>query len=209
MAGCTHCPDDTDGAATTDTRYRCVLWLALAVNATMFVVEAVAGLIAGSVSLQADALDFLGDSANYAITLFVLSMGLRARAGAALLKGLSMGAFGLWVIGAATYKVVAGTPPDAAVMSATAALALVANVGVAAMLFRFRAGDSNMRSVWLCSRNDAISNVAVIAAAAGVAATASGWPDIAVAVVIAALSLSSAWQVIRLARTELVAVSPA
>ena len=130
-------------------------------------------------------------------------MSLRVRARAALLKGLSMGAFGLWVIGAAVYKAVAGIPPDAAVMGVTATLALAANVGVAALLFRFRGGDANMRSVWLCSRNDAISNVAVIAAAAGVATTATGWPDIAVALIIAGLALSAAWQVIRLARGEL------
>ena len=200
MAGCDHHPGDLAAA---DGRYRRILWVALAVNGVMFLVEAVAGLLSGSVSLQADALDFLGDSANYAISLFVLAMSLRVCARAALLKGLSMGAFGLWVIGAAVYKAVAGIPPDAAVMGVTATLALAANVGVAALLFRFRGGDANMRSVWLCSRNDAISNVAVIAAAAGVATTATGWPDIAVALIIAGLALSAAWQVIRLARGEL------
>ncbi len=183
--------------------YRRVLWLALGVNAAMFFIEAGAGLAAGSVALQADALDFLGDAANYGLSLFVLSMALMWRARAALVKGASMGLFGLWVIVAAAMSAVAGGTPSAPVMGAVGALALAANVGVALLLYRYRNGDANMRSVWLCTRNDAIGNVAVMAAAVGVFGTGSAWPDIAVAAIMASLALAAALQVIRSAMGEL------
>ena len=184
--------------------YRRVLWIALAVNAVMFAVEAGAGLAAESVSLQADALDFLGDAANYGLSLSVLSMGLIWRARAAMVKGISMGLFGLWVIGAAAMNVLGDTVPDAPTMGVVGFLALVANVGVALMLYRYREGDANMRSVWLCTRNDAIGNVAVMVAAVGVFGTGTLWPDIAVAAVMATLALSAAVETIRTARRELV-----
>jgi len=183
--------------------YRRVLWVALVVNASMFAVEAAAGLSAGSVALQADALDFFGDAANYAISLSVLSMAIVWRARAALVKGLSMGVFGAWVIAASAMNVVGGEVPQAATMGIVGFAALLANVGVAVLLFRFRDGDANMRSVWLCSRNDAIGNAAVMLAALGVFGTGTPWPDIAVAAVMASLALSAAFETVKKAIVEL------
>ena len=172
-----------------DTRARRVLWTVLALNAAMFVIELAAGLGAGSVSLQADALDFLGDSASYAISLVVLGRHPRWRTASAGLKGLAMAGFGLWVIGATVWSLIAKGVPDPVVMGSVGALALVVNVFCAVLLFRFRGGDANMRSVWLCSRNDAIGNIAVMAAASGVFATGTAWPDLAVAIIMASLAL--------------------
>lgn len=197
-AGC--CQHDCHG---TTQRFRRVLWAALVINAVMFVVEVVAGMAAGSSSLQADALDFLGDAANYGVSLFVLGMSLRRRAMASLLKGATMGAFGLWVMGDTVIHALNGTVPQSEVMGAVGIAAFIANVAVAVMLYAFREGDSNMRSVWICSRNDAIGNLAVLAAAGGVFTTGSGWPDFAVAGIMAALALSGATQVLRHALAEL------
>lgn len=179
-----------------------MLWVALLVNAIMFAVEIVAGAGARSSALHADALDFLADSANYAISLFVLGAALHTRAAAALLKGVSMGAFGLWVVGRATYHAATGSVPAPEVMGVVGVLALVANAGVAALLYRYRAGDSNMRSVWLCTRNDMIGNAALLAAASGVFATGRGWPDAVIALGMAGLALTGAWQIIRQAASE-------
>ncbi|HXR75493.1 MAG TPA: cation transporter [Bryobacteraceae bacterium] len=187
----------------TDIRYRRVLWAALAINGIMFLVEIVAGLMAGSVSLQADALDFLGDVANYGISLFVIGMALRYRAKAALLKGATMGLFGLWVISAIIWHAVYGTLPRAATMGKVGFMALVANGVVFALLWTSRKGDSNMRSAWLCSRNDVIGNLAVLLAAVGVFGTGTGWPDVVVAAIMAGLGLQSAVQVMRHALEEL------
>jgi len=187
--------------------YRRVLWVVLMINAAMFVTEMTAGVWGKSVALQADALDFLGDSATYAMTLIVLSMSIQWRAGAAMIKGLAMGGFGIWVIATIVYNLSRGTLPDFAVMGVVGALALVANVVSTGLLFRYRQGDSNMRSVWLCSRNDAIANIAVIVAAGSVWGSGTGWPDLAVGVVIAGLALSSSIAVIRQARAELKAVA--
>ena len=184
-------------------RYRRVLWAALIINIAMFFIELAGGLRAGSVSLLADAVDFFGDAANYAISLLVLGMALRWRARAALLKGLSMAAFGVFVLGRAAWSAAAGIVPEPVTMGAIGALALLANVSVAAMLYARREGDANMRSVWLCSRNDAIGNLAVMAAALGVFGTGSGWPDLAVAAVMGMLALASARSVIQQARAEL------
>lgn len=192
-----------------DPTYRRVLWAALAVNAGMFLVEIVAGVAAGSVSLKADALDFLSDAANYAVSLFVLGAVLAVRARAALLKGLSLGAVGLFVAGNALYNAVVLKLPMAEVMGVVGLLALAANLGVAAMLYAFRTGDANMRSVWICSRNDAIGNVAVVLAAAGVFGTGTAWPDILVALVMATLSVTGAMQIVRQARAELRDGTPA
>ena len=183
--------------------YRRVLWIALAINAAMFVIEIVAGLKAGSVSLQADALDFLADAGNYAISLFVLGMALRHRALAALAKGATMGLFGAWVFGATIWHAATGTLPQAQTMGAIAIAACVANAAVLAMLFAYRTGDANMRSVWLCTRNDVIGNIAVLLAALGVYGTASGWPDVIVAAVMGTLALHAALVVIRQAVGEL------
>jgi Co/Zn/Cd efflux system component len=198
---CSHGPEAPGGTADPGTRR--VLWIALGLNAAMFAVEIGAGLAAGSVSLQADAVDFLGDAANYGLSLFVLGMALAWRARAALVKGLAMGGFGLWVIGRALWQAWAGIVPAAAVMGGVGVLALAVNVAVALMLYRYRAGDANLRSAWLCSRNDALGNIAVLAAASGVFATAAGWPDILVAFIMAALALWASVQVVRHARAEL------
>ena len=184
-------------------RYRRVLWAALVINVAMFAIELAGGLQAGSVSLLADAVDFFGDAANYGLSLLVLGMALRWRARAALVKGLSMGAFGIFVLAQAAWSAAEGTVPEAATMGAIGALALLANVSVAAMLYAWREGDANMRSVWLCSRNDAIGNVAVMAAAVGVVGTGTGWPDLAVAAVMGVLALTAARSVIQQARAEL------
>ena len=183
--------------------YRRVLWAALVINAAMFAIELAGGLRSGSVSLLADAVDFFGDAANYAISLIVLGMALKWRARAALLKGLSMAGFGIFVLGRAAWSAAAGTVPEPLTMGAIGALALLANVSVAAMLYAWREGDANMRSVWLCSRNDAIGNLAVMAAALGVSGTGSGWPDLAVAAVMGLLALSAARAVVQQARAEL------
>ena len=184
-------------------RYRRVLWVALLINLAMFGVELAGGLQAGSVSLLADAVDFFGDAANYGMSLAVLGLALTWRARAALVKALSMGAFGVFVLSRAAWSAMAGTVPEPVTMGAIGALALVANVTVAALLYAWREGDANMRSVWLCSRNDAISNLAVMLAALGVFGTGSGWPDLAVALVMGVLALSAAVAVIRQARAEL------
>ena len=182
---------------------RKALWIALAINLAMFIVEIVSGLRSGSVSLLADAIDFAGDAANYAITLVVLSMGLVWRSRAAMVKGLSMLAFGVFVLGRAGWSIYADVVPEPLTMGVIGALALVANVIVALMLYAFREGDSNMRSVWLCSRNDAIGNIAVMIAAAGVFGTGSAWPDLIVALIMAGLAISAGYSVVRQARQEL------
>ena len=199
------CSQDTCAAsAAAQGRYRAVLWVVLAINAVMFAVEIGAGLAAGSAALLADALDFLADAANYAISLFVLGMALAWRARAALIKGLSMAAFGLWVIATVVWHAVQGTVPDWATMGAVGAAALGANAVCLVLLTAWRGGDSNMRSVWICSRNDVLANCAVLAAAFGVFGTGRGWPDFTVAAIMAVLAFQGAWVVIRAARAELV-----
>ena len=199
------CHDDHchDAPAHASPRYRRVLWIALVLNALMFAVEISAGFRSGSVSLLADAIDFFGDAANYAVSLTVLGMALAWRARAAFVKGLCMLAFGLFVIGKALWAARTGTPPEAITMGIISLLALAVNVGVAAMLYAWREGDANMRSVWLCSRNDAIGNVAVLLAALGVAGTSTAWPDLAVALGMGVLALTSAYSVLRQARGEM------
>lgn len=186
-----------------DARYRRILWAALVVNAVMFFVELAAGLAASSVSLQADSLDFMGDAANYAISLFVLGMALRYRAGAALAKGVTMGLFGVWVFAAAAWHAILGGVPHAFTMGVVGVAAFVANLAVFGLLWAYRNGDSNMRSVWLCSRNDVVGNFAVLLAAVGVFGTGTGWPDVIVAAVMAALAVQGAWHVVKLAVAEL------
>ena len=184
-------------------RYRKILWVALVVNLGMFGVEVIAGVRADSVSLLADSLDFLGDAANYGISLLVLGMSLTLRAKASLFKALSMLAFGVGVLIAAIWHLLSGQVPDAPTMGWVGSLALLANVGVAALLYAYREGDSNMRSVWLCSRNDALGNIAVLFAALGVFGTGSAWPDLLVASIMAGLAVTSSYQVMRHARQEL------
>jgi Co/Zn/Cd efflux system component len=184
-------------------RYRRILWAALGINLAMFFVEIAASFVSGSISLRADALDFLGDAANYALALAVFGMALRWRASAALLKGGVMGAFGLWVAASTVYHAIHATVPTAEVMGAVGFVALAANLTVAALLYRYRQSDSQALSVWLCTRNDVLVNLAVIAAGAGVWASGTHWPDIAVAGVIAYLGLSSAIRVVRRALHEI------
>ncbi|MBO0332291.1 cation transporter [Sneathiella sp. CAU 1612] len=191
------------GAEQLTSRYRKILWVALIVNGGMFLVEIFAGLAAGSASLQADALDFLGDAGNYGISLFVFGMALRVRAKAALFKGVVMALFGFWVIGATISHAVSGTLPGAMTMGVVGSAAFVANAVVFILLWSYRSGDSNMRSVWLCTRNDVLGNIAVLIAAAGVVGTGTGWPDFIVAAVMAFLALQGAWVVIRQALGEI------
>jgi Co/Zn/Cd efflux system component len=183
--------------------YRRVLWAVLFINAAMFAVEVAAGLAAGSASLQADALDFLGDAGNYAISLFVVGLALRYRATAALLKGATMGLFGLWVLGITGWHVWAGTVPEAFTMGAVGMGALIANALSFGLLWAYRTGDSNMRSAWVCTRNDVLGNFAVLAAAFGVFGTGTGWPDIAVAAIMATLALQGAYLVLTQSWSEL------
>ncbi|MBB3472463.1 cation transporter [Sphingomonas sp. BK345] len=186
-----------------DRPWRRALWIALALNAGMFMIEIAAGVSAGSVSLRADALDFLGDTANYAISLGVAGSAPRWRARAALAKGGSLLLLGAWILGSTVWMALRGTLPKAETMGAIGALALVANLLCAALLWRHRHGEANRRSVWICSRNDAIGNVAVVAAALGVFGTRTAWPDIAVAAILAGLGLSGGGQIMRQALTEL------
>ncbi len=183
--------------------FRRVLWTVLAINAAMFLVEIGAGLAAGSASLQADALDFLGDAGNYAISLFVVGMALRYRAMAALIKGTTMAVFGLWVIGVTVWHAWQGTLPEAFTMGAVGFAALLANAASFGLLWTHRGGDANMRSAWICTRNDVLGNMAVLLAALGVFGTGTGWPDVIVAAAMAVLALQGALMVIRQSLKEL------
>ena len=202
MPGCSTCHDHQP-ARTVSPTYKKALWVALIVNLGMFIVEVASGLKAGSVSLLADSLDFFGDAANYAVSLFVLGMALSIRAKAALVKGATLGIFGVGVLAFTAYRLWTGQVPEPLTMGVVAVLALVANVAVALMLYKWREGDSNMQSVWLCSRNDAIGNVAVVAAAGLVAWTGSAWPDLVVAVLMATLGITAARTIIAQAWREL------
>lgn len=186
-----------------DPTYRRILWIALLVNAAMFGIELFAGWASGSVSLLADAVDFFGDAANYGVSLFVLALAPIWRTRTALAKGITMGSYGVFVLGATAWHFATGTVPKAETMGMVGFLALMANGLVAFLLYAYRNGDSNMRSVWLCSRNDAIGNVAVILAALGVFGTGTGWPDILVAAIMGILGLTAARSVISQARGEL------
>ena len=183
--------------------WRRALWIALFANGTMFLVEMVAGVVAGSRSLQADALDFFGDAANYAVSLGVAGMAIGWRARTALIKGMTIFGFALGVLGWAIWGLIAGSDPEPIAMSAVGALALLVNLSVAVMLFRFRSGDANMQSVWVCSGNDAINNVVVIGAGVAVMFTGSGLPDLLAAFIMAAIGLHGGWQIISQARREL------
>ena len=201
-------PPVLDGNAALRARQRRALWIVLAINATMFFVEIVAGWVAGSTALLADALDFLADSVTYGLTLYVLAKSLRWKASAALAKGAAMALFGVWVLSEAVSRGFDPALPDAAMMGGVGGLALAANLASAAILFWHRGDDLNMRSVWLCSRNDAIGNLAVLAAAGGVFVTATAWPDLAVGGLIATLELSAGVSIIRQALRELRTGSP-
>ncbi len=202
----TCCDNACDENVAQTTRYRKVLWVALAINLTMFFVEVLGGFSSGSVSLMADAIDFFGDATNYGVSLAVLSMSLLWRARAAVLKGLTMGAFGLLVLAKALWSFKTGILPEPYTMGVIAAVALAANASVAFMLYAYREGDANMRSVWLCSRNDAIGNIAVMLAAFGVFGSGSAWPDLLVAIIMASLGLSAAVHILKRASVELASI---
>jgi cation diffusion facilitator family transporter len=197
------CNHDQEPPVKPDQKYRRILWIALIVNFAMFVIEIIFSLQSKSVSLLADSIDFLGDAANYGISLWVLAMSVKARATASLFKAACMALFGIVVLVHAVWNAIIGVVPDAQTMSIIGLLALAANLGVAWLLYAYRNGDSNMRSVWLCTRNDALGNIAVIIAAIGVLGTGTAWPDLFVAVVMASLALTAAWQIVRQARNEL------
>lgn len=186
-----------------DPRFRKALWIALIVNAAMFLVEIGASASSGSVSLLADSIDFFGDAANYALSLVVLGMALPARSRAAMVKAACMAGFGVFVLARAAWGLAAGAVPEPMTMGVVGVLALAANVAVALLLYAHRSGDANMRSAWICSRNDAVGNLAVMAAALGVFGTGSAWPDLAVAALMAVLAITGGASVLRQARGEL------
>jgi Co/Zn/Cd efflux system component len=196
------CSSVRSGALNSPT-WRRALWIAFAVNAGSFAAEFAAGLTAGSAALQADALDFFGDAANYVISLGVAGLALTWRARAAVAKGGTLIAFALWVLASTAWHASNGTLPRAEVMGVVGIAALIVNGGVALMLYRFRTGDANMRSVWICSRNDAIGNAAVMLAAMGVFGTGTGWPDVIVAAIMGGLGLWGGWQIVQQAHGEL------
>jgi Co/Zn/Cd efflux system component len=197
---CDHCDNGKD---LKQGRYRTVLWAALVINLAMFALEIGAGMRGHSASLLADSLDFLGDAANYGMSLFVLSMSLTARARASQLKAATMFGFGAGVVVLAVWRFFFGHTPSEITMGVVGACALVANGTVAALLLAFRTGDSNMRSVWLCTRNDVLGNIAVLLAAFGVFGTGKAWPDLVVALAMGTLALSSAVQILHQANAEI------
>src|SRR5438067_9872155 len=199
---CTPPPLNLDPHKGNAAAYRRLLWAVLAINAAMFLVELGAGLAAGSASLQADALDFMGDAANYSISLFVVGLPLRYRTTAAFAKGASMGLFGAWVIATVIWHALHGTLPNAFTMGAVGVAALTANAASFALLWAYRGGDANMQSAWICTRNDVLGNLAVLLAAAGVFGTGTGWPDVIVATIMAGLA-QGAWIVVRRSLSEL------
>jgi Co/Zn/Cd efflux system component len=183
-------------------RYKLVLWTVIGINGAMFLAEMIAGRLAGSQALQADALDFLGDTITYGLSLAVIGASLRTRATAALFKGLSLSLMGLWVFGSTIYRALILGVPSADIMGVVGFLALAANLASVGLLLPYKDGEANVRSVWLCSRNDAIGNVAVMAAAVGVWGTATAWPDLIVAAIMAGIFLTSAVQILRQAWSE-------
>ncbi|MHA1157285.1 MAG: cation transporter [Alphaproteobacteria bacterium] len=198
-ASCGHDHGQFEGMST---RYKRTLWIVIFLNAGMFVVEMTAAHMARSQALQADALDFFGDALTYGISLAVIGASVQVRTSAAFAKGISLLVMGLWVFASTAHRVLYLGVPEAEVMGVIAVLALLANVASVILLMRYRDGDANVRSVWLCSRNDAIGNVAVMFAALAVWATGTGWPDVAVAAVMAGLFLYSAFQIMSQAAAE-------
>lgn len=189
-------------STTIDRQTKNILWIVLIANAAMFGVETIGGHAIGSLALQADALDFAADAATYGVTLWAVGKAAAARTRAAMLKSAAMLAMGLIIITMAVAKFISPQTPAAEPMGLIGALALAVNLGAVILLLRFRNGDANLRSVWLCSRNDAFGNLLVIIAAAATAATASPWPDLAVGVIMSLLFVSGSWSVYTQARAE-------
>lgn len=192
-AACGHDHAPFDGMSET---YKRRLWMVIAINAAMFVVEMTAGQMARSQALQADALDFFADAVTYGISLAVIGATLKTRSMAAAAKGVSLFLMGLWVFGSTVWRVFQGGVPEAPIMGFIGLLALAANVASVLLLMSYKDGDANVRSVWLCSRNDAIGNVIVMIAALGVWGTATAWPDLIVAGIMAGLFLNSSIQIL-------------
>ena len=185
-----------------DFRYKRILWTVIALNGMMFLGETVAGQLAGSQSLKAEALDFLADTVTYGLSLAVIGASLRTRASAALAKGLSLSLMTLWVFGSTVYQTLILGLPKAEVMGVVGVLALAVNAASVLLLRPYKDGDANVRSVWLCSRNDTIGNVIVMVAAVAVWGTATAWPDLLVAAIMAGIFLTSSVQILRQAWTE-------
>jgi len=203
MSGChDHCNES--GQSGVSAEYRKVLWICLIANAVMFVVQMIASYAAHSVSLLANSADFLSDAANYGISLYVLDQSLRQRAKASMFKGISLGLVGLWVAFETLHHALQPELPKPLIMAAISVIALAVNVGCAVLLYKYRGGDSNRESVWICSRNDAIGNIAVMVAAAGVFASSTIWPDIIVAAILGWLAVTGAWRIIQSAKNELI-----
>lgn len=202
MSSChDHC--DESGQSSVSAEYRKVLWICLIANAVMFVAQMIASYAAHSVSLLANSADFFSDAANYGISLYVLNLSLRQKAKASLFKGVSLGLVGLWVAFETLHHALQPELPKPFIMAVISVVALAVNVGCAVLLYKYRGGDSNRESVWICSRNDAIGNIAVMIAAAGVFASSTIWPDIIVAAILGWLAVTGAWRIIRLAKREL------
>lgn len=199
MAGCCGGNSNFDGM---NDSYKRILWWIIAINGVMFLVEMSAGIGAQSQALQADALDFLGDTLTYGISLWVIGKSISLRSNVALFKGYSLLVMALWVFSSTLYRFFVLSSPDATTMGAIALLAFTANVVSVLLLMRYKDGDANVRSVWLCSRNDAIGNLVVLVAASGVWFSGSAIPDLVVAFILASLFLSSAWQIIQQAKQE-------
>ncbi|MCK0071227.1 cation transporter [Kordiimonas laminariae] len=203
MSGSCGCGSDQnfDGSSLA---YKRVLIVIIAINFGMFFVEFFGGLASGSMSLLADSLDFLGDSATYTISLIVIGMPLAVRAKASLFKSLSLFAIAAWVLGSTLYRVFIEGVPEALIMGTIGVAAFAANVISALLLLKYKDGDSNVRSVWLCSRNDAIGNLTVIVAASGIAATDAAWPDLVVAGIMGSLFIHSATRIVQQSWRELI-----
>lgn len=186
-----------------NSRYRAILWIVLFVNFGMFILEVLSSITSGSQSLLADSLDFFSDSVNYGISIYVLSKSIKFRAKATLIKGYSMGIIGVWVLVSTLYKIFYISIPEAKTIGVIGFIALIANIFSAFLLYKYRKGDSNRASVWICSRNDAIANIAVILAGLGVWVTNTRWPDLLVAIIIVTISLSGARYIIKKAKKEM------
>lgn len=202
MSSChDHC--NADGQSDVSAAYRKVLWICLIANAVMFVAQMVASYAAHSVSLLANSADFFSDAANYGISLYVLNLSLRQKARASMFKGISLGVVGLWVTFETLHHALQPELPEPLIMAVISVVALAVNVGCAVLLYKYRGGDSNRESVWICSRNDAIGNIAVMIAAAGVFASSTIWPDIIVAAILGWLAVTGAWRIIQSAKKEM------
>jgi len=189
-----HCCGNTEFTGL-DPAYKRILWLIIVINGTMFGVEMVAGILAQSQALQADALDFIGDTLSYSISLWAIGKAVSIRSNAALFKGFTLTLMSLWVVGSTIYRIFVMNSPEPFTMGTIAVAAFTANLISVLLLMRYKDGDANVRSVWLCSRNDAIGNLIVLVAASGVWYSNSAWPDLIVAGIMAGLFLSSAWQI--------------